>query len=129
MFLWSNSILIFSTVSRTNEADLKFIDPTNIIDNATARDLRLGFMSKMLEAVEEGCMLRLHSPANFEPFYIESQQVIRTLACVNCYIKPLPSKCLSYLSIPLLIFLKSSHNTKSFSFLCVCSSFTVADSY
>ncbi|KAE9404853.1 hypothetical protein BT96DRAFT_988942 [Gymnopus androsaceus JB14] len=77
-------------VSRTTEADLKFIDPTTIKDNATARDLRLGFVSKMMEIVEQGCKIRLHSPSNFEPFYIETQQIIRTVACVKSFINPLP---------------------------------------
>ena len=85
------------TVSRTTEADLKFIDPTCIKDIESARDIRLGFVSRMLEVLEQGCKIRLRSPSNFEPFYTETQQVIRSIACMENFIKPLPSEC--YLSL------------------------------
>ncbi|KAJ3841856.1 hypothetical protein F5878DRAFT_439046 [Lentinula raphanica] len=77
-------------ISRTTEADLKFIDPTSVKNNANAREVRLGFISKMLSLVEQGCKIQLRNPANFESFYLETQQLIRTIRCLNSFIKPLP---------------------------------------
>ncbi|KAJ4479106.1 hypothetical protein J3R30DRAFT_3289341 [Lentinula aciculospora] len=77
-------------VSRTTEADLKFIDPTRVKNDASAREVRLGFISKMLGLVEQGCKIRLQSPSNFESFYVETQRLISTIRCLNSFIKPLP---------------------------------------
>ncbi|KAF5393162.1 hypothetical protein D9757_001170 [Collybiopsis confluens] len=77
-------------VSRTAESDLKFIDPTSIKDNETARDIRLGFASRMLDAVEQGCKIRLRGPSHFESFYIESRQVMRDMQCIESFMKPFP---------------------------------------
>ncbi|KAJ3865796.1 hypothetical protein EV359DRAFT_38015 [Lentinula novae-zelandiae] len=77
-------------ISRTTEADLKFIDPTSVKSDTSAREVRLGFISKMLDLVEQGCKIRLRSPSNFEAFYIETQQLMRTIRCLNSFIKPLP---------------------------------------
>ncbi|KAJ3992657.1 hypothetical protein F5050DRAFT_885536 [Lentinula boryana] len=77
-------------ISQTTEADLKFIDPTCVKSEASAREVRLGFISKMLGLVEQGCKIHLHSPSNFESFYAETQQLVRTIRCLNNFIKPLP---------------------------------------
>lgn len=96
-------------VSRTTEADLKFIDPTSVKSDTSAREVRLGFISKMLDLVEQGCKIRLRSPSNFEAFYIETQQLMRTIRCLNSFIKPLPgelsgtSTVLTVLITPLVI--------------------------